>query len=101
MPTAYIAAARSGRTNPNALDFVLRELGKLLPGRGEHARMRDLYKEVYDWDHNDPKALTYLYEVIKATERLGDKPEFAQRSEEVQKRFSGQLAAEQIGRAHV
>ena len=91
---AYVAAARSGRTNTNALEFVLRELGKLLPGRGEHARMRDLYKEVYDWDHNDPKALTYLYEVIKATERLGDKPEFAQRSEEVQKRFSGQLAAE-------
>ena len=74
---AYIAAARSGRTNPNALDFVLRELGKLLPGRGEHARMRDLYKEVYDWDHADPKSLNYLYEVIKATERMGDKPEFA------------------------
>jgi tetratricopeptide (TPR) repeat protein len=90
---AYIAAARSGRTNSNALDFVLRELGKLLPGRGEHARMRDLYKEVYDWDHADPKSLNYLYEVIKATERMGDKPEFAQQAEAVQKRFSAQLAA--------
>ena len=90
---AYIAAARSGRTNANALDFVLRELGKLLPGRGEHARMRDLYKEVYDWDHADPKSLNYLYEVIKATERMGDKPEFAQQAEAVQKRFSAQLAA--------
>jgi len=90
---AYIAAARSGRTNANALDFVLRELGKLLPGRGEHARMRDLYKEVYDWDHTDPKSLNYLYEVIKATERMGDKPEFAQQAEAVQKRFSAQLAA--------
>ena len=90
---AYIAAARAGRTNSNALDFVLRELGKLLPGRGEHARMRDLYKEVYDWDHADPKSLNYLYEVIKATERMGDKPEFAQQAEAVQKRFSAQLAA--------
>jgi tetratricopeptide (TPR) repeat protein len=90
---AYIAAVRSGRTNPNALDFVLRELGKLLPGRGEHARMRDLYKEVYDWDHADPKSLNYLYEVIKATERMGDKPEFAQQADAVQKRFSAQLAA--------
>ncbi len=90
---AYIAAARSGRTNPNALDFVLRELGKLLPGRGEHTRMRDLYREVYDWDHADPKSLNYLYEVIKATERMGDKPEFAQQADAVQKRFSAQLAA--------
>ena len=90
---AYIAAARAGRTNPNALDFVLRELGKLLPGRGEHARMRDLYKEVYDWDHAAPKSLNYLYEVIKSTERMGDKPEFAQQADAVQKRFSAQLAA--------
>jgi tetratricopeptide (TPR) repeat protein len=90
---AYVAAARSGRTNVNALEHVLRELGKLLPGRGEHARMRDLYKEIYDWNHADTKALNYLYEVIKATERMGDKPEFAQQAEAVQKKFSAQLAA--------
>ena len=90
---AYIAATRAGRTNPNALEFVLRELGKLLPGRGEHGRMRDLYQEVYDWDHHDPKSLNYLYEVIKATERMGDKPEYGQQAEAVQKRFSAQLAA--------
>jgi TolA-binding protein len=90
---AYIAAAKTARTNTNALEFVLRELGKLLPGRGENARMRDLYQEIYDWNHNDPKAMSYLYEVIKATERMGDKPEFAQRTEAVQKKFSAQLQA--------
>jgi tetratricopeptide (TPR) repeat protein len=90
---AYVAAARAGRTNTPALEHVLRELGKLLPGRGEHARMRDLYKEIYDWDHADAKSLNYLYEVIKSTERMGDKPEFAQQAEAVQKKFSAQLAA--------
>ena len=41
-----------------------------------HKRMRDLFKEIFDWDHNDPKAMTYLYEVIRSTERMGDMPEF-------------------------
>ncbi len=89
---AYINAAKTARKNPNALEFVLRELGKLLPGRGEHQRLRDLYKEIYDWNHNDPKALNYLYEIIKSTERMGDKPEFAQETDQVQKKFSQQLA---------
>ncbi|MEY3852645.1 MAG: hypothetical protein RI910_1625, partial [Verrucomicrobiota bacterium] len=62
---AYEAAAKSARTNPQALEFVLGELRKLLPGRGEHKRMRDLFKEIFDWNHNDPKAMTYLYEVIR------------------------------------
>ncbi len=89
---AYEAAARSARTNPQALEFVLGELRKLLPGRGEHKRMRDLFKEIFDWNHNDPKAMTYLYEVIRSTERMGDMPEFAVESEKVRKKFSAQLA---------
>ena len=89
---AYEAAARSARTNPQALEFVLGELRKLLPGRGEHKRMRDLFKEIFDWNHNDPKAMTYLYEVIRSTERMGDMPEFAAESEKVRKKFSAQLA---------
>ncbi len=89
---AYEAAARSARTNPQALEFVLGELRKLLPGRGEHKRMRDLFKEIFDWNHNDPKAMTYLYEVIRSTERMGDMPEFAAESEKVRKNFSTQLA---------
>jgi tetratricopeptide (TPR) repeat protein len=89
---AYEAAAKSARTNPQALEFVLGELRKLLPGRGEHKRMRDLFKEIFDWNHNDPKAMTYLYEVIRSTERMGDMPEFASESEKVRKKFSAQLA---------
>jgi len=89
---AYEAAAKSARTNPQALEFVLGELRKLLPGRGEHKRMRDLFKEIFDWNHNDPKAMTYLYEVIRSTERMGDTPEFAAESEKVRKKFSTQLA---------
>ena len=89
---AYEAAAKSARTNPQALEFVLGELRKLLPGRGEHKRMRDLFKEIFDWDHNDPKAMTYLYEVIRSTERMGDMPEFAQQAEKVRKDFSAKLA---------
>ena len=90
---AYEAAAKSARTNPQALEFVLGELRKLLPGRGEHKRMRDLFKEIFDWNHNDPKSMTYLYEVIRSTERMGDMPEFAAESEKVRKNFSTQLAA--------
>lgn len=90
---AYEAAAKNARTNPQALEFVLGELRKLLPGRGEHKRMRDLFKEIFDWNHNDPKAMTYLYEVIRSTERMGDMPEFAAESEKVRKNFSAQLAA--------
>lgn len=89
---AYEAAAKSARTNPQALEFVLGELRKLLPGRGEHKRMRDIFKEIFDWNHNDPKAMTYLYEVIRSTERMGDMPEFAAESEKVRKKFSAQLA---------
>jgi tetratricopeptide (TPR) repeat protein len=89
---AYEAAAKSARTNPQALEFVLGELRKLLPGRGEHKRMRDLFKEIFDWNHNDPKAMTYLYEVIRSTERMGDMPEFAAEAEKVRKKFSAQLA---------
>lgn len=89
---AYEAAAKNARTNPQALEFVLGELRKLLPGRGEHKRMRDLFKEIFDWNHNDPKAMTYLYEVIRSTERMGDMPEFAAESEKVRKNFSTQLA---------
>jgi exonuclease VII small subunit len=89
---AYEAAAKSGRTNPQALEFALGELRKLLPGRGDHKRMRDLFKEIFDWNHNDPKAMTYLYEVIRSTERMGDMPEFGQRAEKSQKAFSGKLA---------
>ncbi len=89
---AYEAAAKSARTNPQALEFVLGELRKLLPGRGEHKRMRDLFKEIFDWNHNDPKAMTYLYEVIRSTERMGDMPEFAAESEKVRKKYSAQLA---------
>lgn len=89
---AYVSAAKLGRRNANALEFVLRELNKMLPGRGEHRRMRELYMELYNWDTKDPKALTYLYEVIRATERMGDRKEFGERSEEIQKKFSGELA---------
>jgi tetratricopeptide (TPR) repeat protein len=89
---AYEAAAKSARTNPQALEFVLGELRKLLPGRGEHKRMRDLFKEIFDWNHNDPKAMTYLYEVIRSTERMGDMPEFAAESEKLRKKYSAQLA---------
>ncbi|MFM9000176.1 MAG: tetratricopeptide repeat protein [Opitutia bacterium] len=93
---AYISAAKLGRRNPNALEFVLRELNKMLPGRGEHRRMRELYMELYNWDTKDPKALTYLYEVIRATERMGDRKEFADRSEEIQKKFSVELAKQRL-----
>lgn len=89
---AYEAAARTARTNPQALEFVLGELRKLLPGRAEHKRMRDLFKEIFDWNHNDPKAMTYLYEVIRSTERMGDMPELALESEKVRKDFSVKLA---------
>ena len=89
---AYERAAKTARTNGPALEFVLRELSKMLPGRGEHARMRALYQELYDWNHNDPKALTYLYEVIKSTERLGDRPEFRDRAEKTQKEYGVKLA---------
>jgi len=89
---AYEAAAKSARTNPQALEFALGELRKMLPGRGDHKRMRDLFKEIYDWNHNDPKAMTYLYEVIRSTERMGDMPEFGQKAEKVQKAFSAKLA---------
>jgi tetratricopeptide (TPR) repeat protein len=89
---AYEAAAKSARTNPQALEFVLGELRKLLPGRGEHKRMRDLFKEIFDWNHNDPKAMTYLYEVIRSTERMGDMPEFAAEAEKVRKKYSTLLA---------
>lgn len=101
---AYVAAAKSGRTNAQALEFVLGELRKLLPGRGEHKRMRDLFIEIYDWNHADPKAMTYLYEVIRSTERMGDKPEFLQQADQVQKDYSLKLAearkkVEQLERA--
>lgn len=88
---AYELAAKSARTNPQALEFALGELRKMLPGRGDHKRMRDLFKEIFDWNHNDPKAMTYLYEVIRSTERMGDMPEFGQRAEKIQKDFSIKL----------
>lgn len=90
--TAYTAAAQASKNNLNALEFVLRELTKLLAGRGENKELRNLYQEIYDWDHNNPKAMSYLYEIIKATERMGDKPEFAQHSESAQKKYSALLA---------
>ena len=89
---AYEAAVKTSRSNPAALEFALGELRKLLPGRGEHKRMRDLFQELFNWDRNDPKAMTYLYEVIRSTERMGDRPEFSQQSEKVRKDFSGRLA---------
>lgn len=89
---AYELAAKTAKTNPSALEFVVRELSKMLPGRGEHRRMRAIYQELYDWDHKAPKALTYLYEVIKSTERLGDRPEFQERTEKAQKEFGAKLA---------
>lgn len=89
---AYEAAVKTSRTNPAALEFALGELRKLMPGRGEHKRMRDLFQQLFNWDRNDPKAMTYLYEVIRSTERMGDLPEFAQQAEKVRKDFSGKLA---------
>lgn len=90
---AYVTAARSAKANRQALEFVLGELNKLLPGRGDYKRMRELYQELYDWNHNDPKALGYLYEVIKATEKLGDKPEFGERTERMQRQYGKLLDA--------
>ena len=89
---AYIAAAKTSKTNASALEFVVQELNKLLSGRGEHQKLKNLYQEIYDWDHNSPKAMSYLYEIIKATERMGDKPEFSQRTEATQKKYSALLA---------
>ena len=90
---AYTASAKTSKTNPGALDFVLQEVNKLLSGRGEHQKLRNLYQEIYDWDHNSPKAMSYLYEIIKSTERMGDKPEFGQLAEATQKKYSALLAA--------
>ena len=88
---AYIQAARTARANPAALEFALGEASKLLGGRGEHARIRDLYQELHDWDPASPKATVYLYEVIKATEKMGDSPEFRVRTERAQAEFGERL----------
>ena len=89
---SYIAAAKTSKNNPSSLEFALQQLNKLLSGRGEHQKLRNLYQEIYDWDHDSPKAMSYLYEIIKSTERMGDKPEFAQRTEATQKKYSALLA---------
>jgi len=90
---AYLAAVRSARANPQVLDFAIGEVNKLLTGRGEQARLREIYQELYNWDPKAPKALSYLYEVIKATEKMGDGAEFRVRAEAAQSRFGDLLAA--------
>lgn len=90
---AYLVAARAARANPSVLEFAVGELNKLLTGRGDHKRLREIYQELYDWDPAAPKALSYLYEVIKATEKMGDGPEFRARTESIQSRYGDLLAA--------
>jgi len=89
---AYIQAARTARENNAALEFALGEATKLLSGRGDHLRLRELYQELHDWDPSAPKATVYLYEVIKATEKMGDSPEFRIRVERAQSEFGNRLA---------
>jgi outer membrane protein assembly factor BamD (BamD/ComL family) len=89
---AYLLAVRAAKANPPVLDFAIGELNKLLTGRGDQVRLRAIYQELYDWDNQAPKALSYLYEVIKATEKMGDGAEFRVRTEAAQTRF-GQLLA--------
>jgi hypothetical protein len=36
--------------------------------------------------------MSYLYEIIKSTERMGDKPEFAERTDSTQKKYSALLS---------
>lgn len=90
---AYLVAVRAARPNPQVLDFAIGEVNKLLTGRGEQRRLREIYQELYDWDPKAPKALSYLYEVIKATEKMGNRPEFGVRTEAAQSRFGDLLAA--------
>jgi outer membrane protein assembly factor BamD (BamD/ComL family) len=90
---AYLLAVRAAQTNPQVLDFAIGEVNKLLTGRGDQRRLREIYQELYDWDKQAPKALSYLYEVIKATEKMGDGPEFRARTEAAQSRFGELLAA--------
>jgi tetratricopeptide (TPR) repeat protein len=90
---AYLVAVRAARANPQVLDFAIGEVNKLLTGRGDQRRLREIYQELYDWDPKAPKALSYLYEVIKATEKMGDGAEFRARTEAAQSRFGDLLAA--------
>lgn len=90
---AYLVAVRAARANPQVLDFAIGEVNKLLTGRGEQRRLREIYQELYDWDPKAPKALSYLYEVIKATEKMGDTAEFRARTEAAQSRYGELLAA--------
>ncbi len=71
----YVAASKKAANNKQTLDFLLRELNKSLPARGEWDRLRDIYQGLYDRDRKSPEALGHLYWIIKCTERLGKNPE--------------------------
>jgi hypothetical protein len=43
---AYIAAVKSSKNNSNALDFALQQANKLLSGRAEYQKLRNLYQEI-------------------------------------------------------
>ncbi len=67
----YVLAAKNAEHNPDALDYALRELNKRLPAQGEWAKLLDVYVTLYNWDPDSSKALAYLYQIIRASERLG------------------------------
>lgn len=67
----YVLAAKNAEYNPDALDYALRELNKRLPAQGEWAKLLDVYVALYNWNPDSSKALAYLYQIIRASERLG------------------------------
>ncbi len=70
MLRAYILAAKTSKENKESLDFVLAELDKTLPQRGEFERIRDIYQELYNWDPDAPDALNYLNKILNYTEKV-------------------------------
>ncbi len=69
MLRAYILAAKTSTQNKESLDFVLTELDKTLPQRGEFERLRDIYQELYNWNPDAPEALDYLNKILNLTEK--------------------------------
>lgn len=70
MIRAYIIAVKSAQTNKDTLQFSLEQLDKLLPQRGEWARLLDVYDTLYAWDPDAPDALMYLNKRIQFKQRM-------------------------------
>lgn len=92
----YVEAAMNAGDNRQVLDFVLRELNKTLPSRGEWSRLKTIYDHLYKRAPKSPEALGHLFWIIKCTEKLGNTPEERLKSAEEAKVILADAIVENI-----